>query len=62
MGKKETFSSFEDLGKLYGLKVDKKETNKNSYTLVEEKKTKYVGNTPLKRNNNIEFKIRNKKF
>ena len=29
MGKKETLSSFEDLGKFYGLKVDKKETNKN---------------------------------
>lgn len=59
MGKNKTISSLEDLGKFYGLKVDKKETNKNSYTLVEEKKTKYVENTPLKRNNSIE-KSKNK--
>ena len=31
----------------------------NSFKIVEEKKTKYVGNTPLKRNNNIE-KSKNK--
>ena len=42
--------SLEDLRALYGYK----EKQNNSFKIIEEKKTKYVENSPLKRKNYIE--------